>query len=34
MPWFVLADVCRVLGIVNAPQAAERLDDDEKDDAL
>ncbi|MFC3030747.1 MULTISPECIES: BRO-N domain-containing protein [Roseomonadaceae] len=30
-PWFVLADVCRVLGIVNPAQAVSRLDDDEKD---
>jgi hypothetical protein len=29
-PWFVLADVCRVLDINNARQAATRLDDDEK----
>lgn len=29
-PGPVLVDACRVLGIVNAPQAAERLDDDEK----
>lgn len=29
-PWFVLADVCRVLGINKAAQAAELLDDDEK----
>lgn len=29
-PWFVLADVCRVLEVGNAPQAATRLDDDEK----
>lgn len=29
-PWFVLADVCRVLEIANAPHAAARLDDDEK----
>lgn len=30
-PWFVLADACRALEIGNAPQAASRLDDDEKD---
>jgi anti-repressor protein len=29
-PWFVLADVCRVLGMGNPSQAATRLDDDEK----
>lgn len=29
-PWFILADVCRVLEIKNASQAAERLDADEK----
>lgn len=29
-PWFVLADVCRVLEIGNPSQAATRLDDDEK----
>lgn len=29
-PWFVLADVCRVLGIGNTSDAARRLDDDEK----
>lgn len=29
-PWFVLADVCRSLGIKNASDAAARLDDDEK----
>ncbi|MFA5580530.1 MAG: Bro-N domain-containing protein [Paracoccaceae bacterium] len=29
-PWFVLADVCKVLALSNAPQAASRLDDDEK----
>ncbi|WP_256376830.1 BRO family protein, partial [Thalassospira sp. MCCC 1A01428] len=28
--WFVLTDVCAVLEIGNAPQAASRLDDDEK----
>lgn len=31
-PWFVLTDVCRVLDIKNARDAASRLDDDEKDD--
>jgi len=30
-PWFVLADVCRVLGIGNPSDAAKRLDDDERD---
>jgi prophage antirepressor-like protein len=29
-PWWVLADVCRVLKIGNPSQAAVRLDDDEK----
>ena len=29
-PWFVLADVCRVLEIGNPSDAARRLDDDEK----
>src|SRR5580704_28344 len=29
-PWFVLADVCRSLGIKNTSDAAARLDDDEK----
>jgi prophage antirepressor-like protein len=29
-PWWVLADVCRVLEIANSRQAASRLDDDEK----
>lgn len=29
-PWWVLADVCKVLEIGNAPHAASRLDDDEK----
>jgi prophage antirepressor-like protein len=29
-PWFVLADVCRKLGIANPSDAAARLDDDEK----
>ncbi|WP_179505681.1 MULTISPECIES: BRO family protein [unclassified Sphingomonas] len=29
-PWFVLAEVCRALGIKNARQVASRLDDDEK----
>lgn len=28
-PWFVAVDVCKVLGIVNASQAVDRLDDDE-----
>ena len=31
-PWFVLNDVCRVLGIANARHAATRLRDCEKDD--
>lgn len=31
-PWFVLADVCRVLGHSNPSVAARRLDDDERDD--
>lgn len=30
-PWFVAADVCRVLGIVNNRDAIASLDDDEKD---
>lgn len=30
-PWFVLADVCRVLEISNPRDAASRLDEDEKD---
>lgn len=29
-PWWVLADVCQVLGIQNNRNAARRLDDDEK----
>lgn len=29
-PWFVLADVCRVLEIANSRDAAGRLDEDEK----
>jgi prophage antirepressor-like protein len=29
-PWFVLADVCAVLGIANPSNVAARLDDDEK----
>ncbi len=29
-PWWVHNDVCRCLEIVDAPQAAERLDDDER----
>lgn len=29
-PWFVAADVCRVLGINNARDAVTRLDEDEK----
>lgn len=31
-PWFVLKDVCDVLGIGNASNVVSRLDDDEKDD--
>lgn len=31
-PWFVLADVCRVLNHSNPSVAARRLDDDERDD--
>ena len=30
-PWFVLADVCRVLDIGNPTRAAERLDPDEQE---
>jgi prophage antirepressor-like protein len=29
-PWWVLRDVCDVLGIGNSRMVAERLDDDEK----
>lgn len=29
-PWWVLADLCRVLGIANPRDAASRLDDDER----
>ena len=29
-PWFILADVCRVLEIANPRDAAARLDDDER----
>lgn len=29
-PWWALTDVCKVLGIQNPAQAAQRLDDDEK----
>jgi len=29
-PWFVLKDVCEVLGIANPTAVAERLDDDER----
>jgi anti-repressor protein len=29
-PWFILADICRVLEIGNSSQAASRLDDDER----
>lgn len=29
-PWFVLADVCRVLEIAKPDRAASRLEDDEK----
>lgn len=30
-PWFVLVDVCRILGIGNSSDASRRLDDGEKD---
>ena len=30
-PWWVLADVCRVLGLKNSRNASSRLGDDEKD---
>lgn len=33
-PWFIAADVCRVLGLVNHRDALEKLDDDEKGVAL
>jgi prophage antirepressor-like protein len=29
-PWFVLKDVCDILGIGNSRMVADRLDDDEK----
>ena len=29
-PWFIAADLCRVLGIKNVTDAVDRLDDDEK----
>lgn len=29
-PWFVLADVCKVLGLTTPSRVAERLDADEK----
>ena len=29
-PWFVLKDVCEVLGIGNSRMVADRLDEDEK----
>lgn len=29
-PWFVAADVCKVLGLGNSSQAIAKLDDDEK----
>ena len=29
-PWFVAADVCRVLGIQNPTQVCAKLDDDER----
>lgn len=29
-PWFVLSDVCRILGLRNPAQAASALDDDER----
>jgi anti-repressor protein len=31
-PWFVLADVCRVLGLANVGDAAARVRDSERDD--
>ena len=34
VPWFVTADVCRALGITNASQAIDSLDEDEKDISL
>lgn len=33
-PWWVLADVCKVLEIAQPHHAASRLDDDEKDRAI
>ena len=30
-PWWVLADVCRVIAIANSRDASSRLDDDEKE---
>ncbi len=33
-PWFITVDVCQALGIANASQAVEGLDDDEKDISL
>jgi prophage antirepressor-like protein len=32
LPWWVLADVCRVLEVGNSRMVAARLDEDEKDD--
>lgn len=29
-PWFMTTDICRALGIANASQAVQELDDDEK----
>lgn len=29
-PWFVLRDVCEVLGLGNSRMVADRLDEDEK----
>jgi len=29
-PWFVLADVCKVLGLSNPSMAAKTLDDDQR----
>ena len=29
-PWWILKDVCRVLGLSNSRKVSERLDDDEK----
>jgi prophage antirepressor-like protein len=29
-PWFVAADVCRILGLENVTRSIDRLDDDER----